>query len=147
MHELFGAAGDRYEVVTCALTPGPVRVRADFSLLVERGPNALAEADTVIAPAARDPDVLYTEDGDILTSAGGAAGIGGPPLIRRTRPGAVPPSSQTSLSRRRTRGRVQVGLGPLDGLTIGLATEHGVVSDDRRAPSAARDAFKPFRAR
>ncbi|AUA08068.1 hypothetical protein GTZ89_42425 [Streptomyces sp. SID8382] len=146
MHELFGAAGDRYEVVTCALTPGPVRVRADFSLLVERGSDALAEADTVIVPAARDPDVLYTEDGDILTSAGGAAGIGGPPLIRRTRPGAVPLSSP-SLSRRWTRGRVQVGLGPLDGLTIGLATEHGVVSDDQRAPSAARDAFEPFRAR
>jgi transcriptional regulator GlxA family with amidase domain len=143
VHELFGTAGDRYEVVTCALVPGRLRIRADFSLLIERGADALAEADTVIVPAARDPhdklltapldgplaaamdmirpgtriasictgafvlaaaglltgrratthwlsadafrrafpdvlldpDVLYTEDGDIFTSAGGAAGI------------------------------------------------------------------------
>jgi transcriptional regulator GlxA family with amidase domain len=143
VHELFGAAGDRYEVLTCGLAPGPVRVRGDFSILVEHGPEALATADTIIVPAAHDPDddllaapltgplgaalaalrpgtrvasictgafvlaaaglldgrratthwrsvaafrhafpqvlldpdVLYTEDGDVLTSAGGAAGI------------------------------------------------------------------------
>ncbi|MBM9503144.1 GlxA family transcriptional regulator [Actinacidiphila acididurans] len=143
VHELFGAAGDRYEVTTCGLAPGPVRVSADFSLFVELGPDALAEADTVVVPGARDPhdnlltaplagplaaamamirpgariasvctgafvlaaaglldgrratthwrsvpafrrafpdvrldpDVLYTDEGDVLTSAGGAAGI------------------------------------------------------------------------
>jgi transcriptional regulator GlxA family with amidase domain len=143
IHELFGAAGGRYEVLTCALEPGPVRVDADFKILVEHGPETLATADTVLLPAAHDPDddlitapltgpladalglirpgtriasvctgafvlaaaglldgrpatthwkaatafraafpqvrldpdVLYTDDGDILTSAGEAAGI------------------------------------------------------------------------
>jgi transcriptional regulator GlxA family with amidase domain len=143
VHELFRATGDRYQVITCALAPGLVRVSADFSILVEHGPQALATADTVIVPAAYDPDdalltaplngpladmvaairpgarvasictgafvlaaagllddrpatthwqsadafrrafprvrldpaVLYTDDGDVLTSAGGAAGI------------------------------------------------------------------------
>ena len=143
IHELFGAAGGRYVVVTCALEPGPVRVDADFAILVEHGPEALASADTVLVPAAHDPDdelltapltgpladalalirpgtriasvctgsfvlaaaglldgrpatthwkavdvfrrsfpqvrldpaVLYTDDGDVLTSAGEAAGI------------------------------------------------------------------------
>jgi transcriptional regulator GlxA family with amidase domain len=143
IHELFGAAGGRYEVITCALEPGPVRTDADFAILVEHGPHALATADTVLLPAAHDPDdelltppltgplaaalalirpgtriasvctgafvlaaaglldgrpatthwkvvdafrrafpqvrldpdVLYTDDGDVLTSAGEAAGI------------------------------------------------------------------------
>ncbi|HEY1699404.1 MAG TPA: helix-turn-helix domain-containing protein [Trebonia sp.] len=143
VHEIFRAADGRYEVITCAPVPGPVRASADFSLLVEHGPDALATADTVIIPAAHDPDdatlaapltgpladtmaairpgtriasictgafalaaaglldgrpatthwkdvdafrqafprvrlnpgVLYTDDGDVLTSAGGAAGI------------------------------------------------------------------------
>jgi len=143
VHELFRATGDRYQVITCALAPGLVRVSADFSILVEHGPEMLATADTVIVPAAYDPDdalltaplsgpladmmaairpgarvasictgafvlaaagllddrpatthwqsadafrrafprvrldpaVLYTDDGDVLTSAGGAAGI------------------------------------------------------------------------
>jgi transcriptional regulator GlxA family with amidase domain len=142
-YELFGATDGRYEVVTCAPVPGPVPVSADFSLLVERGPEALAEADTVIIPASHapddtllttpltgplaaalgavrpgariasictaafvlaaaglligrratthwrsvpafrcafpdvrlEPDVLYTDNGDVFTSAGGAAGI------------------------------------------------------------------------
>ncbi|HEX4221528.1 MAG TPA: helix-turn-helix domain-containing protein [Pseudonocardiaceae bacterium] len=143
IHEMFGAAGGRYEVITCALKPGPVRVDADFTIVVEHGPKALASADTVLVPAAHDPDdellttpltgplaaalrlirpgtriasvctgafvlaaaglldgrpatthwksadvfrrafpqvrldpdVLYTDDGDVLTSAGEAAGI------------------------------------------------------------------------
>jgi transcriptional regulator GlxA family with amidase domain len=143
IHELFGAARGRYEVLTCALEPGPVRADADFAILVEHGPEALATADTVLVPAAHDPDdelltapltgplaaaltsirpgtrivsvctgafvlaaaglldgrpatthwksaevfrrafprvrldpdVLYTDDGDVLTSAGEAAGI------------------------------------------------------------------------
>ena len=147
VHRLFGqarsAAGEPlYEVVTCTLDPGPVRTDADFTIPIERGPEVLAEADTVIVPASRaeyepmakvltpelaaalerirpgtriasictgafvlaaagildgrpatthwksadelqsrfpqvdvNPCVLYTDDGDVLTSAGVAAGI------------------------------------------------------------------------
>ncbi|AXG79539.1 GlxA family transcriptional regulator [Streptomyces paludis] len=133
-----------YEVVTCAVgAPGPVRTDADFSILVEHGPEALATADTVVVPASYelgpvhergvltpelaaalahvrpgtrlvsictggyvlaaaglldgrpatthwssaahfqqlfprirvDADVLFIDDGDVLTSAGVAAGI------------------------------------------------------------------------
>ncbi|MFE9659178.1 helix-turn-helix domain-containing protein [Streptomyces sp. NPDC005955] len=133
-----------YEVVTCSVRPpGPVRAEADFSVLVENGPEALATADTVVVPASYelgpvyergvltgalaaalalirpgtrlvsictggyvlaaagwldgrpatthwssaehfqrlfprvrvDPDVLFIDDGDVLTSAGVAAGI------------------------------------------------------------------------
>ncbi|RJQ75684.1 helix-turn-helix domain-containing protein [Pseudonocardiaceae bacterium YIM PH 21723] len=143
VHELFGAARGRYEVITCTPEPGMVRVNADFHLMIDRGPEALAVADTVMIPSAHDPgdaeitapltgplaaalamirpgtriasictgafvlaaagllsgrpatthwcsedafrrafpdvlldpDVLYTDDGDVLTSAGGAAGV------------------------------------------------------------------------
>ncbi|MDN5861698.1 MAG: helix-turn-helix domain-containing protein [Pseudonocardia sp.] len=147
VHQLFRAAGGPdgrplYEVVTCAPVAGEIRTAADFTLLVTHGPRALAEADTVIVPAATedyharrgrldgslaaavtairpdarvasictgafvlaaaglldgrratthwkscdrfrrlyphvelDPDVLYTDNGEILTSAGEAAGI------------------------------------------------------------------------
>ncbi|MBM7436937.1 GlxA family transcriptional regulator [Streptomyces sp. HB132] len=133
-----------YDVVTCSMRPpGPVRTDADFSILVEHGPDALATADTVVVPASYelgsvheegrltdelaaalsrirpgtrmvsictggyvlaaagyldgrpatthwssadhfqrlfpkvrvDPDVLFIDDGDVLTSAGVAAGI------------------------------------------------------------------------
>ena len=150
VHQLFGAATGAggeplYEVVTCALEPGPVRTNADFPVHVAHGPQVLAEADTVIVPATHeegepealgparrrrspprwaasaaparvsrrsvralscwpppgwldgrratthwksadrfrqlfpavelDPDVLYTDEGDLFTSAGEAAGI------------------------------------------------------------------------
>lgn len=149
VHQLFGTAKSAkdgnglYEVVTCALTAGPVRTNADFPVHVAHGPHTLAEADTVIVPATHeedepgstgrlgdalagalalirpgtrvasvctgafvlaaagwlngrratthwksagrfrrlfpavdlDPDVLYTDEGDVLTSAGEAAGI------------------------------------------------------------------------
>ncbi len=147
VHRLFGqarsAAGEPlYEVVTCTLEPGLVRTDADVAFPVDRGPEVLAEADTVIVPASLveyepmarvltpplkaaldrippdariasictgafvlaaaglldgrratthwrsaeelqdrfpevdvDPCVLYTDDGDVLTSAGVAAGI------------------------------------------------------------------------
>ncbi|MFB7464339.1 GlxA family transcriptional regulator [Streptomyces sp. NPDC056224] len=147
-HRLFGRAEDPagrplYEILTCALAPGPVRTDADFAIQVEHGPELLATADTVVVPASYalgpvyeqgrltgelasalghirpgtrlvsictggyvlaaagyldgrratthwasadhfqrlfpavrvDPDVLYTDDGDVLTSAGVAAGI------------------------------------------------------------------------
>ncbi|MFI0241507.1 GlxA family transcriptional regulator [Streptomyces sp. NPDC016845] len=133
-----------YSVITCAVrAPGPVRTDADFAILLEHGPEALAEADTVVIPASYelgevyeegrltpdleramarirpgtrlvsictgswvlaaaghldnrpatthwadaaafqrmfpavrvDPDVLFIDDGDVLTSAGVAAGI------------------------------------------------------------------------
>ncbi|MEU8822239.1 helix-turn-helix domain-containing protein [Streptomyces sp. NPDC048636] len=132
-----------YDVVTCTPEPGAVRTDADFPITVERGPEALAEADTIVVPAsfelgpvfeegvlppslaaalahARpgirwvsictgsyvlaaaglldgrpatthwheadhfqrlfpsikvDPDVLFVDDGDVLTSAGAAAGL------------------------------------------------------------------------
>ncbi|MFH9571912.1 GlxA family transcriptional regulator [Streptomyces sp. NPDC017230] len=133
-----------YEVVTCSVRPpGPVGTDADFAILVENGPEALATADTVVVPSSYelgpvyeegvlteelaaalalvrpgtrlvaictggyvlaaagcldgrpatthwasaehfqrlfpkvrvDPDVLFVDDGDVLTSAGVAAGI------------------------------------------------------------------------
>ncbi|MEU0146085.1 helix-turn-helix domain-containing protein [Streptomyces sp. NPDC006288] len=138
------AGRELYEVVTCSVRPpGPVRTDADFSILVEQGPEALATADTVVVPASYtlgpvheegrltgelaaalahirpgtrlvsictggyvlaaagyldgrpatthwasaehfqrlfpevrvDPNVLFIDDGDVLTSAGVAAGI------------------------------------------------------------------------
>lgn len=128
-----------YDVAPCTPEPGPVATTSGFPLLIERGLDALAEADTVLVPgldparwpppgpvldalrAARargariasictgafvlgaaglldgrratthwryadrlarlcprtevDPDVLYVDEGDLLTSAGVAAGI------------------------------------------------------------------------
>ncbi|MCL2580939.1 MAG: helix-turn-helix domain-containing protein [Streptosporangiales bacterium] len=143
VHELFRAVSDRYEIITCAAEPGMIRTSGDFSIVVARGPEVLASADTVIVPATHNPDdhlldvpltgplgaamdairpgtriasictgafvlaaaglldgrpatthwkyadefrrmfpkvkldpsVLYTDDGDVLTSAGGASGI------------------------------------------------------------------------
>ncbi|MEV0774293.1 GlxA family transcriptional regulator [Streptomyces sp. NPDC050433] len=150
VHQLFGQAkegasadGEQlYEVATCTLQAGDVRTDGDFTVSVPHGPEALAEADTVIvlssyedyvqdtpelpAPLAEafarirpgtrmasictgafvlasaglldghtatthwrytdlfsrlfpqvelDPDVLYTDAGGVLTSAGCASGI------------------------------------------------------------------------
>ncbi|HEX6344435.1 GlxA family transcriptional regulator [Umezawaea sp.] len=147
VHRLFGQARSAggvalYEVVTCAPVPGEIRTDADFTVSVAHGPEALAEADTVVVPGseadhgpwdgALDPplaaalarirpgariasictgsfvlaaagllagkratahwrssararerfpdvafdlDVLYTDDGGVLTSAGAASGI------------------------------------------------------------------------
>ncbi len=60
-HRMLGgartAAGELlYEVVTCSATPGAVRTDADFTVNVLHGPEALAEADTVIVPASHEPD-------------------------------------------------------------------------------------------
>jgi transcriptional regulator GlxA family with amidase domain len=148
-HRIFGRPKDDrgrhlYEVVTCSVRPpGPVETDADFAIHVAHGPQALADADTVIVPASYelgpvydegvlteelaaalslvrpgtrlasictgvyvlaaaglldgrpatthwadaerlqrlfpkvrvDPDVLFIDDGDVLTSAGVAAGI------------------------------------------------------------------------
>jgi len=65
-HRLFGWSWDErreplYEVLTCTLRPGPVRTDADFTVDVRHGPEALAEADTVIVPASHEPDELIAE--------------------------------------------------------------------------------------
>ncbi|MER5897494.1 helix-turn-helix domain-containing protein [Streptomyces sp. NPDC001876] len=137
---IFGAAGGRYEVVTCTVDGLPVHTNSDFSVTVEQGPEALATADTVVIPPfdtsritrevsppvaaalasvpkgtrivsictaafvlaatglldgrpatthwavtrlfqewfphiALDPDVLFVDDDDVLTSAGAASGV------------------------------------------------------------------------
>ncbi|MFE6685791.1 GlxA family transcriptional regulator [Streptomyces sp. NPDC057743] len=66
VHQLFGAARSAdgtplYEVATCTIVPGKVRTDADFPIYVAHGPQALAEADTVIVPATHEDDESYTE--------------------------------------------------------------------------------------
>ncbi|WP_079031904.1 GlxA family transcriptional regulator [Streptomyces specialis] len=65
-HRIMGRAKDAdgrplYEVVTCSPTPGVVRTDADVTINVAHGPEALAEADTVIVPAAHETDETYSE--------------------------------------------------------------------------------------
>ncbi|WP_245996360.1 GlxA family transcriptional regulator [Streptomyces armeniacus] len=67
-HRLLGGARDAagellYSVVTCSPTPGAIRTDADFTVNVEHGPEALAEADTVIVPASHEPDEPFTKGG------------------------------------------------------------------------------------
>ncbi|WP_399926412.1 GlxA family transcriptional regulator [Streptomyces kanamyceticus] len=51
-----------YEVVTCSVRPpGPVRTDADYTILVEHGPEALATADTVVVPASYELGPVYEE--------------------------------------------------------------------------------------
>jgi transcriptional regulator GlxA family with amidase domain len=128
-----------YRVATCTVDGLPVTTSTDFRVVVDHGPELLAEADTVVVPAQRggasadadprvaaalarirpgtrlvsictgafvlaaaglldgrpatthwayteefarlfpqvrlDPDVLFTDDGDVLTSGGVAAGV------------------------------------------------------------------------
>lgn len=48
--------------MTCSVRPpGPVRTDADFSILVEHGPEALATADTVVVPASYERGPLFEE--------------------------------------------------------------------------------------
>ncbi|MFC3994309.1 GlxA family transcriptional regulator [Nocardiopsis sediminis] len=57
-----GSDGRRlYEVRTCAALPGPVRTDSDFAVEVPHGPEALAEADTVVVPASHELGTAYTE--------------------------------------------------------------------------------------
>lgn len=57
---IFGAAGGRYEVLTCSVDGGPVRSNADFSIMVEHGPEVLGTADTVVIPPI-DPSCVVRE--------------------------------------------------------------------------------------
>ncbi|MEU5897939.1 MULTISPECIES: helix-turn-helix domain-containing protein [Streptomyces] len=61
-----------YEVVTCSVRPpGPVRTDADFAIVVEHGPEALATADTVVIPASYELGPVHEEGRltDELTAA------------------------------------------------------------------------------
>lgn len=84
-HRIFGLARDAagrslYEVVTCSVRgPGPVRTDADFDIHVGHGPETLAEADTVIVPAAYETGPVY-ERGELTPELAAAFG--------RVRPGA-----------------------------------------------------------
>ncbi|MEU5002170.1 helix-turn-helix domain-containing protein [Streptomyces sp. NPDC021622] len=57
------SAGERlYEVITASIRPpGPVHTDADFAILVENGPEALATADTVVVPASYELGPVYEE--------------------------------------------------------------------------------------
>ncbi|MFE0515491.1 GlxA family transcriptional regulator [Streptomyces sp. NPDC058964] len=67
-HRIFGRPMDTegrhlYEVITCSIRPpGPVETDADFTIHVPNGPEALADADTVIVPASYELGPLF-EDG------------------------------------------------------------------------------------
>ncbi|GGX62933.1 AraC family transcriptional regulator [Streptomyces minutiscleroticus] len=68
-----------YEVVTCSVRPpGPVDTDADFAVLVAHGPEALAEADTVVVPASYELGPVHEEG--VLTEELAAA-------LARVRPG------------------------------------------------------------
>ncbi|GGZ14282.1 helix-turn-helix domain-containing protein [Streptomyces nitrosporeus] len=60
--EPFNRGEELYDVVTCsARPPGPVLTDADFRIVVEYGPEALATADTVIVPAFHESGPVYEE--------------------------------------------------------------------------------------
>lgn len=66
-HRIFGKARGPdgnllYDVVTCT-TDGPrvVASDADVKVLVEHGPDALAEADTVVVPASHESSSVFTD--------------------------------------------------------------------------------------
>jgi transcriptional regulator GlxA family with amidase domain len=48
-----------YEVQVCGLEVAPIRVSAGYSLIPDYGPEALAEADTVIIPGTHIPQPRY----------------------------------------------------------------------------------------
>ena len=98
-HRMLGWSWDErgeplYEVVTCTATPGPVRTDADFTVDVEHGPEALAEADTVIVPASHELDEPFTE------------GRLGAPLARRAGPDPARHARRVDL-----HGRLRAGGG------------------------------------
>jgi transcriptional regulator GlxA family with amidase domain len=83
-HRIFGRPRDAegrhlYEVVTCSIRPpGPVETDADFAIHVAHGPEALADADTVVVPALYERGPVYEKG--VLTDELAAA-------LARIRPG------------------------------------------------------------
>ncbi|MFE9647284.1 GlxA family transcriptional regulator [Streptomyces sp. NPDC006365] len=89
-----------YEVVTCSIRPpGRVETDADFAVLVENGPEALATADTVVIPASYELGPVF-EEGRLTDELAAALG--------RIRPG----SRLVSIC---TGGYVLAAAGYLDG--------------------------------
>ncbi|GFE23282.1 GlxA family transcriptional regulator [Streptomyces nigrescens] len=87
VHRIFGEARSAdgeplYELVTCALEPGEVRTDTDFTVNVAHGPEALAEADTVVVPASGADYDLGAERSAGRLSPAMAGALG------RIRPGA-----------------------------------------------------------
>jgi transcriptional regulator GlxA family with amidase domain len=54
-----------YEVVTCAAVPGLIRTDTDFLVRAPHGPEALADADTVVVPASHEEDQTLTPGGGL----------------------------------------------------------------------------------
>ncbi|WP_411061016.1 GlxA family transcriptional regulator [Streptomyces sp. E11-3] len=129
VHQLFGEArsvrGERlYEVTTCALAPGLIRTDADFPVYAAHGPEALADADTVLIPASHEEDELYGESG------------GGLPYELAAALGQVRESAR--IASICTGAFVLAELGLLDGLR---ATTHWLSTDffARRYPAVRVD--------
>jgi transcriptional regulator GlxA family with amidase domain len=61
VHHVFGqarAAGEPlYDVITCAVRPGPVRTDADVTVTPEHGLRALADASTIVVVSAHPGDL------------------------------------------------------------------------------------------
>lgn len=53
--DLLRLGAPRYRLSVCAAEPGPLRTPAGFSIDVAQGLEALADADTIVVPAWRDP--------------------------------------------------------------------------------------------
>jgi transcriptional regulator GlxA family with amidase domain len=74
---LFSSATDAegaplYDVVTCAVTEGPVQATTGFDVLPGAGPEALATADTVVIPGTRFPPARL--DGSLPADVSAALG-------------------------------------------------------------------------